>query len=142
MRVKRKSFYKDLCIFLLGGILYVLCELIFRHRSHWTMFLLGGLCYYFDSIQNEGINIDTPLWKQVLYCTLFTTVGEFFTGVVVNIILKWNVWDYSNMPLNIYGQICLPFTLLFAILNLIAIIFDDFYRYIIYDEEKPHYKLK
>ena len=30
--------------------------------------------------------------------------------------MGWNVWDYSDMPLNLYGQICLPFTGLWFLL--------------------------
>ena len=30
-----------------GGLLYILIELIWRGRSHWTMFLLGGICFVF-----------------------------------------------------------------------------------------------
>ena len=30
--------------------------------------------------------------------------------------LGWNVWDYSSMPLNLYGQICLPFSGLWFLL--------------------------
>ena len=69
------------------------------------------------------------------------TVLEFLTGVLVNIVLHLNVWDYSNMPLNVLGQICLPFSLLWVIIAIGAIILDDYIRYCFFDEEKPRYKL-
>ena len=31
-------------LFDVGDLLYVLIELIWRGHSHWTMFILGGLC--------------------------------------------------------------------------------------------------
>jgi uncharacterized membrane protein len=42
------------------------------------------------------------------------TAVEFVFGILFNLILKMNVWDYSNMPLNILGQICPLFTLMWA----------------------------
>ena len=50
-----------------------------------------------------------------------------------------DVWDYSNMPFNILGQICLPFTILWFFISILAIVLDDWIRYIMFDEEKPHY---
>lgn len=50
------------------------------------------------------------------------------------------IWDYSNMPFNIIGQICLPFTVAWYILSLLAIVLDDHLRYWIFGEEKPRYK--
>ena len=35
---------------------------------------------------------------------------EFSVGVIDNLVMGWSVWDYSAMPFNLYGQICLPFT--------------------------------
>ena len=46
---------------------------------------------------------------------------EFLTGVVVNIVLKMNVWDYSAMPGNILGQVCLPYSLLWFFLTIPAL---------------------
>ena len=39
-----KLLNKYLFLFDVGGLLYVLIELIWRGHSHWTMFILGGLC--------------------------------------------------------------------------------------------------
>lgn len=39
----------------IGGLLYVLIELAFRGRSHWTMFLVGGLCFWLIGLINEVI---------------------------------------------------------------------------------------
>ena len=38
------------------------------------------------------------------------TAVELVTGLLVN--RRHRVWDYRNIPLNLYGQICLPFSLL------------------------------
>ena len=55
-------------------------------------------------------------------------------------ILGLHIWDYSTMPLNIFGQICLPFSLAWMGLSGVAIILDDYIRYWFFNEEKPHYK--
>ena len=38
-------FFKKLTMFGLGGTLYTLLELLWRGRSHSSMFLLGGGCF-------------------------------------------------------------------------------------------------
>lgn len=37
---------------------------------------------------------------------------ELVFGLVFNRALGMGVWDYSRVPLNLWGQICLPFTLI------------------------------
>ena len=134
-------FVKGLFLFVFGGSLYILCEIIFRGHSHWSMFILGAICFNFAGGLNEKMRWDMALWKQVIVGTGFTVIMEFFTGCIVNLWLGWDVWDYSNMPFNVMGQICLPFSLMFSVLILGAIFLDDYIRYRFFGEEKPHYKL-
>ena len=54
------------------------------------------------------------------------TLYEFIAGTILNIVLGLNVWDYSNLPLNILGQICLPFSIIWYFLSIIGICLDDF----------------
>ena len=125
----------------IGGLMYVLIELAFRGRSHWTMFLVGGLCFWLIGLINEVLPWEMPLWKQCIIGAVIVTVVEFLAGCIINLLLGWDVWDYSNMPFNVLGQICLPFSLLWILLSAVAIVLDDRLRYWIYGEEKPHYKL-
>lgn len=125
----------------IGGGLYYVIEILYRGYSHWTMFLLGGICFLFCGVQNNGSRRYRPLWKQALGSCLFVITGEFITGVIVNLMLGWNVWDYSMLPFNILGQICLPFVFIFQFLSLVAIILEDYLRYWIYGEEKPFYNI-
>ena len=133
------NFYKYSLLFFIGGFIYYLIEIIYRGYSHWTMFLLGGCCFVLIGLVNEIIPWKMKLWKQGLIGTGIITSLEFITGVIVNIILKWNVWDYSETPFNIMGQICLPFSFLWFFISLAAIILDDYLRYILFKEEKPRY---
>ena len=49
---------------------------------------------------------------------LFTTVIDETAILFDNIIMGWQVWDYSEIPLNFMGQICLSFSLCWYLLSL------------------------
>ena len=124
-----------------GGLLYIILEMAWRGRSHWTMFLLGGICFVALGLINEILPWDMPLWQQVLIGACIVTVLEFLTGCIVNLWLGWSVWDYSNMPGNILGQVCPQFFLIWIPVGLAGIILDDWLRYRWFGEEQPHYRL-
>ena len=132
---------KALVLWSIGGLIYICCELLFRGYSHWTMFLVGGICFLCIGAINELIPWKMPIWQQAIIGAAIVTVIEFISGYIINIGMGWNVWDYSDMPFNVLGQICLPFTAIWFLLAAIAIIFDDYLRYWLFGEEKPHYKL-
>ena len=124
-----------------GGLLYVLMELVWRGWSHWTMFILGGLCFIYLGLINEILSWNTPLWQQILIGTAGITALEFFTGYIVNLCLGWGVWDYSGMPGNILGQICPQYMLLWIPISLTGIILDDWIRYRAFGEQRPRYNV-
>ena len=47
-----------------------------------------------------------------------------------------NIWDYSEVPLNYDGQICLPFVIFWVILSVIGTMTDDFLRWKMFREDK------
>lgn len=128
-------------LFSFGGIIYVIIELLWRGYSHWSMFILGGLCFVLLGLINKKYNWDTPLVIQMLLGAFIITILEFIAGCILNLYLNLNVWDYSDMPLNILGQICLPYMILWFLLSPVCIIVDDYMRYLFFDEEKPRYKI-
>lgn len=136
-----KTFVKYFILFLIGGSLYVLIEFTARGKSHWSMALLGGACFLCIGAINERVLRRVGLIWQMLLGAAIVTVLELCTGLVVNIWLGWEVWDYSDMPLNLWGQICLPYSLLWTLISLAAILLDDRLRWKLFGEEKPHYKL-
>lgn len=136
-----KQWLKIFILFLIGGFIYVAIELGFRGHSHWTMFLLGGLCFILIGGLNNYIPWEMSIIKQGIIGVLIITSLEFIFGLVLNLYLNLGIWDYSNMPFNILGQICLPFSIAWFFLSLIAIFVDDWLRYILFKEEKPHYHL-
>jgi uncharacterized membrane protein len=136
-----KNLIKYLFLWVVGGILYYLIEITYRGYSHPTMIALGGICFVALGLINEVLRWETPLWKQALIGASIITTLEFVTGCIINLLLKWNVWDYSNLPFNILGQICLPFFFIWVGIAIIGIVVDDYLRYWLFKEEKPRYKL-
>lgn len=111
---------KNLFIFLTGSSLYPTLEVAWRGRTHFSMALAGGVCLcLIDRICNHDLQDKRISTRCFAGAGIITSV-EFFTGILVNIILKLNVWDYSLLPLNIMGQICLPFTFLWCLATIPA----------------------
>ena len=132
---------RPLILWMIGGLIYTLLEIVTRGRSHWTMLIVGGLCFYLIGLINEVIPWEMAFWKQCIIGSFVVTGIEFVSGCIVNLWLGWNVWDYSHLPLNLLGQICLPFSLLWVLVSGMAVILDDYLRYWLFKEEKPHYRL-
>lgn len=134
-----KLFLKLLVLAVIGGTIYVGIELLWRGHSHISMFFLGAVCFVVLGGLNEVIPWEMGLvWQALIGGTIITGL-EFITGVIVNIWLKLGVWDYSELPFNIMGQVCLIYYFLWVLLSVVAIILDDYLRYWFFDEEKPHY---
>ena len=93
---------------LTGLLIYSPIEIVCRGFTHWTMSLTGGLVLALLYAVNSRRTI--TLIRSCFAGSLIITALEFAVGVFDNLIMDWNVWDYSDMPLNLLGQICLPFT--------------------------------
>lgn len=132
---------RPLILFNIGGLLYILIELLWRGYSHWTMFFVGGICFVLIGLINELFTFNIPLITQMTISSVLITLIEFISGCIINIRFNLNVWDYSNMPFNILGQICIPFMILWFFLSVLGIILDDYLRYWFFAEEKPRYKI-
>ncbi len=92
--------------FLMGYFLYALIEILARGYTHWTMTLTGGAVFLMMSVAFRNA---PPMPRQFLYLfgAVIITSFELAVGVIVNLYLGWDVWDYSHLPLNFHGQICL-----------------------------------
>ena len=105
-------------IFLLGGVLYGIIEVCFRGYTHPTMLIAGGICAVFMCFL---INTKLHFLYKVIVTAIFITFIEFIFGCVFNLILNMNVWDYSDQPFNILGQVCPQFFGLWALLSVLAL---------------------
>lgn len=139
MREKILRIIKYIVLFLIGAAAYFGIEILWRGYSHWTMFLLGGLCFVIVGALNNWLPWEMDIEKQASIGAIIITALEFIVGVIVNLVLKWNIWDYSLLPFNMLGQISLPFTLIWIVLSAVIIVVDDWVRYKVFKEEKPHY---
>ena len=140
MKTKPRTILKHAVLALIGGCVYFLIELFWRGHSHWTMAVMGGVCFILIGDINEFIPWNMPLILQGGIGSVVITAMELFCGVVLNLWLKLDIWDYSTMPFNFLGQICLPFSLLWVALSILAVILDDWLRYWLFKEERPTYK--
>ena len=121
--MKKVRFY--LFCFIVGGVLYPLIELIYRGRTHFSMGILGGIClcaiYFVHDVLGKGRLIPKAFLSAVLITQL-----EFICGVIVNLWLGLSVWDYSDRPLKLAGQICPLFTFFWFLLSFVPLLLLSF----------------
>ena len=102
-------------LLLFGGVVYYCIELGFRARSHWTMALCGALCFLAIYKINERLSHRSVFFCALLGAAMITAL-ELILGYILNIRLGWHVWDYSDLPLHLAGQICPEFSLIWFLL--------------------------
>ena len=110
-----KTVLEFLTVYMFGALGYGGLELLWRGHTHWTMLLLGGLCFMLMYLIDTRMAV--RLWqKWVLSAAVITTL-EFLCGCIVNLRLGWNVWDYSALRGNLLGQICPQYALCWLVLS-------------------------
>ena len=125
-------------MFLLGCFIYSLLEIAARGYTHWTMTLLGGIVGML-LYRLHGTAPRHTLLLQALSGAFIITALEMVVGVLDNLVLQWHVWSYREMPWNVYGQICLPFMILFACLCAVGIYLSANILHLLYGEDKPQF---
>ncbi len=101
--------------FALGGGAYVGLELLWRGRSHPSMFAAGGVSFLLlGKIRETSL----PLWIKPVAGSAVITAVELGTGLLLN--RQYQIWDYRAVPGNFKGQICLPFSLLWIPVSLLG----------------------
>lgn len=135
----RNKIIKFLVLFVIGGIIYYCIELGFRGYSFLLMAICGGLAFVSVGYINEFIPWEIPIIIQSIFSSFVIMFWELTFGLIFN--TNHQMWDYTNLPFNYKGQICLYFGIIWCFVGCFAIILDDYLRYWIFGEEKPHYKL-
>lgn len=113
------------------GAFYLVLEGIWRGGwVHIVMFPIGGLC----GVAVGGINqipkyYNSCIITQSLIGAAIVSCVEFIAGCVFNLWLGWGLWDYSTLPANVMGQICLPYSALWFAIMPFAIWLEDTLRY-------------
>ena len=127
-------------LFLIGGFIYMGIELLWRGRTHWTMGIVGGICFVLIGLINELFTFEMYILTQAIIGAILITIVEYISGCIINIHFGLAVWDYSNLPFNIQGQVCLLFSFLWVLLSVVAIYADDILRNKLFGEEMKKYK--
>ncbi len=122
---KTASYYSSL--FILGGIGYCALELLWRGHTDPSMALAGGISSCLLGIIQQKLRPLRLTYRCILGGLAITAIEMIF-GLIFNIYLQQNVWDYSQMPLNLMGQICLLFTVLWCFLSAPMLKVTDYLR--------------
>ena len=133
------KFMRECLIAAVGGGIYVLIELAWRGRSHVSMFLLGGLCFWLIGRLDHGRTV--PVGVQACLGAVVVTALELVTGLIVNRWLGLGVWDYSGLPMNFLGQICLYYFVLWIPLSAAAVFAEDGLRWLLFRTPLPAYRI-
>lgn len=129
-------FIKYITLFSVGGMAYGVIEVLFRGYTHISMFVAGGICFILIGLLDENKKIKIPIIMQMLISAIIITAVELIIGMIVNIGLRLNVWDYSYIPFNFKGQVCLPFSIMWFFLSIVGIMLEDMIRKYIFMENK------
>lgn len=131
-KIKEYSF-----VYLLGAVLYSFIEVAFRGFTHWTMSLTGGLAYMLIYITNIKLKTRSLFLRCLSGCAIITAL-EFIVGCIVNRRFHLGVWDYSQRPGHILGQICPLFSLIWFMLSFPAMLLSFFIKGKLFSEDsKP-----
>lgn len=109
-----------LTVFLIGGAAYSIMEILWRGYTHWSMTLTGGVCFCILYALHSAKPPLPLFFRCALGCLTITGI-EFLVGCTVNLWLGWQVWDYSGVPLNLLGQICPIYTLIWLALSFVSV---------------------
>ena len=107
--IKRRNFIRVIGMFAFGAVGYPLLELLWRGESHVLMALAGGVCFlaiYAIALLPRRLSI----WLKCLVGALVITSVELAIGLIANLKFGMDIWDYSHLPFNFKGQICLLFS--------------------------------
>lgn len=118
------KYWKQAILFYLGGCAYMGLELLYRGRTHGSMFLAGGTCFVLIGHLNH-VHPRLPLPLRAVVGSFIVTMVELATGLVFN--RSFQVWDYRGRPGNFLGQICPLFTVLWIPVSLMALLLHQLF---------------
>lgn len=141
-----KRMTKLLVLWFLIGALYFVLEGIWRIPSggyaNIVMLPIGGLCgLCIGAINQIPKFYNMKIFWQSFLSMLIVLLIEFVSGCILNLWLGLNIWDYSHRPMNLMGQVCLSYGLLWFAIAPAAIWLEDFLRFKLWGEGE-YYSLK
>ena len=143
MTYKYKNLKKDLILIFIMGSIYMILEGLWRGWTHISMLVVGGIAAFLIGRLNEHPKFyDKKMCQECLIGTVIILILEFISGMVLNVWLKLHIWDYSNTWGNLYGQICIPYAVIWFLLVPLNVYADDYLRYRLFGEKRPQGLLK
>ena len=125
------------------GATYINVEMFWRGHSHISMFIVGGLCGVLVGLINQHPRFyNARVITQSAIGAVIVLIVELIAGIIINIWLGLDVWDYSGLRGNILGQIAPLYGFLWLLLMPFAIWLEDTSRWCIYlwDKEKGNHR--
>lgn len=133
---------KNVLLFIVGYCVYIAIEVTYRNISYPIMGVCGGFAMVILDKINDKISWDTDILIQCSSGSLLVTFIELIIG---SISLKGYLpimWDYSSIPLNYKGIICMPFSIIWMLLSFVSILISDSINYYVFGElPVPYYKI-
>ena len=122
------NFYKLFWIFVIGCFLGVVIETLWCMLRYRKIESRKGLVWGpFNLVYGFGAVVMTlGLWSVMdrrpallfLMGSILGGVYEYVCSVIQEKVVGTVSWDYRDFPLNLHGQICLPYTLLWVPISL------------------------
>ena len=132
--VEKNKFAKDLCFDKIVWIFMISCIVGFLVETLWCLIKHG----YIESRQSlvwgpfsvaYGMGAvvltlalykvkDAPVWKVFGVSFIVGTITEYICSLGQQIVFGSVAWDYSNMPFNLNGRICLLYSVFWGILGI------------------------
>lgn len=142
MKTMKKTILKNVVLSVVGGLSYGIIELIYRQKTYYLMILCSAIAIILLDKINDYISWDMDILLQGCIGSLIITGMEFIIGNLYLMGIVPKMWDYSNVWLNYKGIICLPFSLIWILLSICAILLADTINYYVFHElPVPYYKL-
>ena len=126
--MRMKVFYKYVYIFL------VCCVVGFTVETLWCLIKNGyiesrkslvygplSVAYGMGGVLLTAVLskfTDSSLWKVFIISFLVGTVAEYICSLGQEIVFGSVAWDYSHLPLNINGRVCLLYSLFWGVLGI------------------------
>lgn len=118
-----QNFYEVVWIFIVYAFLGWCTEVAYAALNTGKFvnrgFLNGPYCPIYGCGVTIVVAVLTPLketiWILFIGSFILTTVLEYLTGLILEKAFHNKWWDYSNVPFNIHGYVCLKFSIMWGL---------------------------
>ena len=139
----KKKLIPLITIFCTSGLIYIVLELLWRGRTHWTMFVCAGICgLVMAAVNDNWLEFETDFRIQVVASALMCSTMEFIFGIIFN--GDFTIWDYRGLwgTIHVLGdQVNVLFFGIWIIISFFSLPFLDWLQWKLGLEEKPYYRI-